>query len=167
MSYEFQCPQGHLLAGDPAQAGQQCQCPLCGTMFIMPDPPGQAAPPPGPFPAPPSQPFPGGFAPNPQGSAAPFSPFQQEAAPQLLHIPCPQGHELEVPPEMLNQDVLCPHCSVQFRLREKDSVEYKRKMQAEIDRRDQKIGKLWFNWAIAIAVIVLIGLAIMIAVANS
>ena len=85
------------------------------------------------------------------------------AEPTLLHIPCPKGHELEVPPDMLNQDVLCPHCNTQFRLREKDSVEYKRKREIEIERRDYKRGQVWLNWAIAAAVIVVLGLIIMIA----
>ena len=38
----------------------------------------------------------------------------------MMHIDCPNGHEMEVPREMLNQDALCPKCDVQFRLREKD-----------------------------------------------
>lgn len=57
---------------------------------------------------------------------------------------------------MLGQDVLCPHCNVQFRLREKDSVEYKRRRQEEMTRHERKLGNAWLNWAIVAAVLVLI-----------
>ncbi len=36
MSFQFLCPQGHLLQGDPAQQGMQTQCPLCGLVFVIP-----------------------------------------------------------------------------------------------------------------------------------
>ncbi len=68
---------------------------------------------------------------------------------------------------MLNQDVLCPHCQVQFRLREKDSVEYKLRRDQELQRRDQKAGKKWLNAAIVAAVIVVLGLIILIALSAS
>jgi hypothetical protein len=85
----------------------------------------------------------------------------------LWHIPCPKGHELEVPEEMLGQDAMCPHCSVQFHLRERDSVEYKRQKQQELEIKDFKSGKAWFTWAIVFVVLVVIGLVIMIAVSSS
>jgi hypothetical protein len=105
-------------------------------------------------------PFPGVQpSPGPQiGPAAPVPFTQQPAEPELLHIACPNGHELETPREMLNQDVLCPHCNVQFRLREKDSVEYKRRRQQEVERRERKAGKMWLNYAIVAAVLVVIGI---------
>lgn len=264
MSFQFQCPQGHLLEGQPAQAGQQINCPMCGILFIIPAPlsPGPSGPapapgrPPGPYPvtppapAPsaPSAPYPGGppsppappggpaypppgppaspqsyagqpapypgqpapypgqpaasgaapsFPPSPHpGPPAPEPPSAPQAAapdPQwqphqsfeqiaeqagggaaqaeaaavepeeeLLHIPCPNGHELESPRDMLGQDVLCPHCDVQFQLREKDSVEAKRKRRHEREARDRKVGNLWLNWAIVIAVVVVLGLLVLI-----
>lgn len=162
MAFQFHCPQGHLLEGDPSQAGQQCQCPLCGNMFAIPSP---AEPQAEPFPgsAPQVQP---GAATQPsfsdvQPGPAVFDPAGNQG-PQLLHIPCPNGHELEVPPDMLNQDVMCPHCGVQFLLRERDSLEYKRRKQAELDRKDIKAGKNWLTWAVIFAVLVLIGLIAMI-----
>ena len=67
------------------------------------------------------------------------------AEPELLHIPCPNGHELETPLDMLEQEVLCPQCNAQFRLRKKDSVEYKRKKE-EADRiKEIKSGNFWLN----------------------
>jgi hypothetical protein len=234
MNFQFKCPRGHLLEGEPSQAGQQCNCPTCGTLFIIPaplaPPPEQAAQP-GPVyqpdpayqPGPAAQPgsataFPqvgGGseaapaapFTPAPvfpaaaqtsypDATPAPFAPpgdapaqpstgnEQQAAGPQqtvgprqaatpavggeaqgqadLLHIPCPNGHELETPREMLGQEVLCPYCEAQFRLREKDSVESKRRRVEDQKRQERQLGKAWFNWAIVAVVIVIIGLAFLI-----
>lgn len=99
-----------------------------------------------------------------QPGAVPFDASGQMAEPQVLHIPCPNGHELEVPPEMIGQDVMCPHCSAQFLLREKDSVEAKRRKREELELKDYKAGKTWLMWAVIFAVLVVIGLVIMIAV---
>jgi hypothetical protein len=150
MAFQFQCPQGHLLEGEISQAGQTCHCPTCGIAFIIPAPlPAQVE------------------------AAAPVMETSQPAYPEvgpgvkttlpglaeqptLYHIPCPNGHELETPPDMFNQDVLCPTCGAQFRLRERDSVEFKRKQQEAQEKKDAAAGKAWFNWAVIIAVLVVI-----------
>jgi hypothetical protein len=171
------------LETDESYVGQPCQCPYCGTTFPIPAPPAYG---------PPSPPPPAGYAPPgnvppaynpPSGAPAPFPgvqptpggqigpapvPFTQKPAePELLHIACPNGHELETPRDMLNQDVLCPHCNVQFRLREKDSVEYKRRREQELERRERKAGKMWLNYAIVAAVLVGIGIIGLIAMSVS
>lgn len=233
MAFQFTCPQGHLLEADASLAGQQCTCPHCRMLFIIPPPPAQPmqhapammhapapqhAPPavyqaPGMQPAIQQMPAPqyaaapapyapaGAFGP-PQPAPAPFAapqfPAPQPAFPQvgpqvgpsiatgpsvavgpaasvaapvdvtkpaepvILHIPCPNGHELDTPREMLNSEVLCPHCGEQFLLREKDSVEYKRKKQQEAEIKEYKSGKAWLNWAIVFAVLVVIGLVVLI-----
>jgi hypothetical protein len=38
MSYQFCCPQGHLLQGELSTVGQIMQCPLCGSEFHVPPP---------------------------------------------------------------------------------------------------------------------------------
>ncbi len=38
MSFQFCCPQGHVLQGDPSQIGQLFQCPMCGSSFLIPPP---------------------------------------------------------------------------------------------------------------------------------
>ena len=189
MPFQFQCPQGHLLEGDESQAGQQCQCPMCGMLFIIPQPIGAPAAVYEQQPAPyhpgdrfaglagqpaadPSAPFvPGAaagdpnapFVPGAASPAAPANPIAAPAEPELLHIPCPNGHELETPEEMLEQEVLCPQCNAQFRLRRKDSVEFKRKKEQEDRIRLEKTGNLWLTWAIVAVVLVgltLIGLVV-------
>ena len=93
----------------------------------------------------------------------PAAPVMEEpeapAEPELLHIPCPNGHELETPLDMLEQEVLCPQCNAQFRLRKKDSREYKRKKEETERLKEIKTGNLWFN--IAIVAVVLVGLLVM------
>jgi Zn finger protein HypA/HybF involved in hydrogenase expression len=156
MAFQFQCPQGHLLEGEESQAGQQCQCPTCNMLFIIPQPIGAAVE---------SAPGPAGRFGFVEGgsaaqSAAPIAP----AEPELLHIPCPNGHELETPLEMLDQDVLCPQCNAQFKLRRKDSVEYKRKKELHETLQLERTGSLWLNIAIVAIVfvaILFIGLIIM------
>jgi hypothetical protein len=86
-----------------------------------------------------------------------------EAVPGIVHIPCPNGHELETPFDMLGQEVLCSHCHAQFFLRYEDSREYQDKQA----KRDRELAKAWFNWAIAAAVLVGGGLLILVAMALS
>ncbi len=204
MPFQFQCPHGHLLEAEPFQAGQQCVCPMCGQLFLIPSPVGAAAAPvvehspaafspgygqPGAFPGTTTGPNFGGATgavaepqPEPHAAAAaavPASgsagsgsasalPFatQNTADLPVLHIPCPKGHELEVPRDMLNQFVECPQCQAQFTLRERDSVEFKRKHSAEMERRWEKAGQTWLQWAIIFAVLVVIGLVTLIALSS-
>lgn len=179
MSFQFQCPQGHLLEGDPTQAGQQCVCPMCGMLFIIPAP--LAAPQPEPAPwapqggaqpspwaamaeqAPAAPQYPGAPAAGAEAATATAPAEQTPQEPELLHIPCPNGHELETPLDMLDQEVLCPQCQAQFKLRRRDSVEYKKKKEEEDRRREAKANKLALNAAIIAAVLVgllLVGLVV-------
>lgn len=160
MPFQFTCPQGHLLEGDESMANSQLNCPTCGMLFIVPEPIAPAAAPPPPEPAePPAVEFPaprvGAFAPAAAGEV------------KLLHIPCPQGHVLETPRDMLGLDVMCPHCGVPFRLVETESEEYKRRRTREQESQDRTVGNFWFTWAVAIAVIVVIGLVVLIATSGS
>lgn len=136
MAFQFQCPQDHLLEGDESQAGQAINCPVCGTLFIVPEPVTEPTPVPEP---------------------------ETPPEPEFLHIPCPNGHELEVPPEMLDTEVLCPQCNAQFRLRAKDSIEHiKRREQAEAIR-DAKANKFWYQFSIGVVIgVVLLLLTLMI-----
>jgi DNA-directed RNA polymerase subunit RPC12/RpoP len=144
MAFQFQCPQEHLLEGDETQAGQAINCPVCGMLFIVPEPiapPATAAPPPEPSPPEPDTP----------------------PEPELLHIPCPNGHELEVPLDMLDTEVLCPHCNAQFLLRAQDSIEHRRRREQEDAIRDAKANKFYIQFAIGVAaVVVLLLLTLMV-----
>lgn len=157
--------------------GMQCQCPQCGVAFIIPTIERSSA----------SYGVQSGASPqSPQIELAPLeddplmeprgaapSPGRLEAldvgeldtgeldaaaaGEALLHIPCPNGHELEVPLDMLNSRVMCPHCQVEFRLKREKSVEYIRQQEA-IDR---KRAEFWFKLSIAAAAVVGVVLVIM------
>lgn len=158
MSFQFQCPQGHLLEGEESQAGQPVNCPVCQMLFLVPAP----------IVAPAAATAPAAAEETPEETKAPvFAAAEVAREPDLLHIPCPKGHELEVPRDMLGQEVLCPHCNAQFLLKERDSVEFKRRRDEEQTRRDIRLGNAWLNWAIIIAVLVVLGLIIMIASGRS
>jgi hypothetical protein len=106
---------------------------------------------------------------SPAATMAPEAPPEAPEAPpepEILHIPCPNGHELETPLDMLDQDVLCPHCNAQFRLRRKNSVEYKQKKELEERVRLEKVGSLWLTWAIVAVVVVVLGLIGLIVASN-
>jgi glutaredoxin len=196
MAFQFLCPEGHLLQGEESQAGQQCKCPYCGSVFLVPPPqlaaadPWVSAPPTGPargfdqvgFQAPveeepgaegPEEAFPGirtgpGFS---SGGPPADGPSLEElpggAEQNIVHILCPSGHQLETPREMLGQDAMCPYCQVQFRLRFEDSVEYRREKAEQRERKELKQGQAWMYWAIAVAVVAVLGVFLLIYLAAS
>jgi hypothetical protein len=75
---------------------------------------------------------------------------------ELFHIPCPNGHELEVPREMLDETALCPHCNAQFKLRERSSVEYQRKKAIREEQKERHVSNAWLYWIVGISVVVVI-----------
>jgi len=182
MAFQFRCPQGHLLQGEDSQIGQQSECPFCHTQFLVPAPPGGQQGPA--HQQPPEQlddELPTEWQPGLSvgesigrslGEDAPQisgNLFQQPAAEQrdIFHIPCPKGHVLETPRDMLGQYAQCPYCRAEFKLRLQDSREYQAEIEKKQERREEKLGKLWMNWAIAAALVVVFAVIIMVAVAVS
>jgi uncharacterized Zn-finger protein len=129
------------------------------------------APSPGP---PPGSPFPSLQPPRTTAARTEIpsfsiTPLPQKKAPvevrepEVLHIPCPQcKQQLETPVEMLDQEVLCPFCQAQFQLRRRDSVEFRRRRQQELEMLDRKAGRAWLNYAIAAVVLVVLFLLFLI-----
>jgi hypothetical protein len=191
MPFQFYCPQGHLLEGHESQMGQQSQCPLCGILFIIPviqsgaAPAGWSPAAPGPWPeagaaepateAPPEinvvPPPPGSEAAAPAGQEADPPDVQAEVAteepqePAVLHVPCPQGHVLETPADMIGQEVLCPFCQTQFRLRREDSVEYREEQALARRLREERFNKAVLKWSIVAAAVVVLAIVTMIVLA--
>ncbi len=169
MAVQFQCPQcGNMLQAEEHQAGQQSACPFCQTVFVIPMPyPAAAAPHASAQPSftPPQDSFPT-IGPSAAGTAkAPArAPAFELREPELLHIPCPQCKEtLETPIELLDQDVLCPHCQAQFQLRRRDSIEFKRELERKAQTRETKASRNWLNFAIVAAILVVLFLGGLIA----
>ena len=184
MTFHFQCPYGHLLAGEETQAGQQCMCPVCTTLFIIPAPLAATAPAstmPEPEPASSTEEAASPFAefgdfetkvpkrapvrpsePAPEETPEPAPPEPaapvMSIVPEVVHIPCPNGHLLEMPAEMLDHEVLCPLCQVQFRLRRQDSQEYKQKKRDERARKERRGVEIWIVCAVVVVVGVVLGL---------
>ena len=83
---------------------------------------------------------------------------------RIIHIICPEGHELPTPMSMVGQDAMCPHCNVLFRLRYEDSKESKIEREEEAERREIAFGDSALRWAIVAAVVIgcgLVGLIVM------
>ncbi len=157
MPFQFYCPQGHLLQGDESQMGRQSQCPLCGSLFVVPTPnPGMAQSGMGGPPAPPPQQefvtpevdVQAEPAPEPEPEPVPVEP----EIPELLHIPCPNGHVLETPSDILGKRALCPHCHQQMDLLYENSVEYKRKIEQERLQKEEAVNQAFVTWSIRAAI---------------
>ena len=179
MTFQFLCPQGHLLQGEEAHMGMQCQCPQCGMAFIIPtvQPADTEA-----IVSSQAMPIDLDLRPDPdarRSTAGEGSGIGDEgiaglelenldvseldraaAGDGMLHIPCPNGHELETPPDMIGQRVMCPHCHVEFRLRQEKSIEYIRRQEI----LDHKRAQFWFRLSILAAALVSFALLIMFAV---
>ncbi len=192
MTFQFLCPQGHLLQGEEQHMGMQCQCPQCGVAFIIPTIERPAA------------------APSLSGSSLDLAPIEEDRVPELeveppqfgnlgsdsasvgglddeffnsespdaariemegigdeisdelgetlLHIPCPNGHVLDVPLEMIGARVMCPHCRAEFRLKREKSIEHQREQEVIDARR----ARFWFRLAILAASVVGIALIVMV-----
>ena len=74
---------------------------------------------------------------------------------------------METPRKMLGQDAMCPYCQVQFRLRFEDSVEHRREKAEQRERKELKQGQAWMHWAIAVAVVAVLGVFLLIYMAAS
>lgn len=193
MPFQFMCPQGHLLEGHESQMGQQVQCPLCGTLLIIPI----VGPQPAAAPAPPEYlqpPMSGGWPPQHPGAPAAYQPspppqyaapeprpvidqfpgVQEPAAapepvpeePQTVRILCPNGHELHTPMNMIGMQAACPECNAEFLLRYEDSIEYIEKKKAARLARDEAFNKAALKYSIIAAVVVVLALIGMMIVAS-
>jgi len=92
-------------------------------------------------------------------------PAVSATVPEVYHIPCPQGHVLETPREMLGTDAMCPFCQTVFHLTYEASQEYQEKRRREIELAERRAALFWIRLAIAAAILVVGGLIAMIILA--
>ena len=172
MAFQFLCPNGHLLESDESQIGQESTCPTCESRFLVPQSDPATAPtsdsadigertvarPPKP-----GQPFPS-IDTSSSATATELAPSGlPDSRQHVIHIACPNGHELETPREMIGEEALCSHCGAQFRVRFEDSREFRRERERQRERKELQLGRTWMHWAIAVAVAVILGLTILLA----
>lgn len=104
------------------------------------------------------------------GSAETFfgnqPPLESEVGrPGAVHIPCPAGHVLETPPDMVGRDAMCPFCGQVFRLEFRNSLEYQREQEQRAAQRAERAARLWMQWAIIAAIVTVGGLILLIVLA--
>ncbi len=188
MTFQFRCPNGHLLEAEDHDIGQVVHCPVCATAMTIP--PNPAAPPVA-APVSPAYVAPEAVYDEPEEVEAfpdvtgedelAESEFQVDTgdesrddsdAPNFdgemenkdeLHIACPNGHVLVVTRDLLQEEAICPHCNAEFELLERNSVEAKQKRAIQAERRAEKAELVFLYWGIGVAVLVvgaIIGLAI-------
>jgi len=80
----------------------------------------------------------------------------------VLHIPCPLGHILETPPEMLGMAVMCPMCQTTFEPQYEASQEYRQKREEMAAKAAERAARFWLQLAIGTAIVVLGGLIMLI-----
>ena len=188
MTFQFRCPNGHLLEAEDHDIGQVVHCPVCATaMAIPPNPAG----PPMAAPVSPAYVAPEAVYDEPEEVEAfpdvtgedelAESEFQVDTGDESrddsdvpnfdgemenkdeLHIACPNGHVLVVTRDLLQEEAICPHCNAEFELVERNSVEAKQKRAIQAERRAEKTERVFLYWGIGVAVLVvgaIIGLAI-------
>lgn len=129
MTYRFECPRGHRLEAEEAQAGKASRCPACGESLIVPGPDGS-------------------IVSEEQTLAEEAAEAAGESA-ETLTVPCPKGHALHAPRWQLDKAVVCPVCETLFELREKDSLEARRRTAIEREARQKRIERQWLQLGIA------------------
>lgn len=80
----------------------------------------------------------------------------------LLHIPCPKGHILDVDKEMLGERVQCPVCRAVYDLKLENSLEYIQEKLHEEELEEARLGKIWIVRAVIAVVILILFLVILI-----
>lgn len=129
MTYRFECPRGHRLEAEEAQAGKASRCPACGESLIVPGPDGSLV--------------------SEEQTLAEEAAEASGEAVETLTVPCPKGHPLHALRWQLDKPVVCPVCETLFELREKDSLEARRRLAIEREARQKRIERQWLQLGIA------------------
>lgn len=128
MTYRFECPRGHRLEAEEAQAGKASRCPACGESLIVPGPDGSLV--------------------SEEQTLAEEAAEASGDSGEGLTIPCPKGHPLHASRWQLDKPVVCPVCETLFELREKDSLEARRRLAIEREARQKRIERQWLQLGI-------------------
>lgn len=138
MSFQFTCPAGHRLEGEPSQAGLRTHCPACGVEFTVPSLGGPTLPSESPAAIPP--------------------PVTDRSAPpedQTVRVECPAGHMLETSLASMGDRAVCPHCHKLFRLEYDKTLEHREALAADSAARSERFGRHALGWAVVAAMTVI------------
>lgn len=95
------------------------------------------------------------------GSTRQFAPKTASTVTHL-HIPCPNGHIMEITRDFLGEEVVCPQCSRDFVLRFENTLEYRKERDAKETVIATKYAQRWLQFAIALAVAIFLMVIILI-----
>lgn len=190
MTVQFRCPDCEILEVDDEDIGEWVLCPYCGKQVEVPDPAmagsstlqaslpvaanvsNDSAPPlleddeevahtPSDLPKIHRR----GTGPlefdSIQESGQTRNPIGIEEEPTLYHIACDQGFLMEVPPDMIGMEAMCPCCDQHMVLNLRDTVEFKQRKEWEETREVNRLGKFWLNVSIVFAAVIVFGVILL------
>lgn len=177
MAIEFECPNGHLLEVEDSLVGQECQCPACNIICIVPeieavDDDSQQVQPRSVVArgkrsrihrrgrAPDADELPDFMPRAGKKDVSRFDPDGQKVD-RILHLECRCGQLLQATRDLMGQDLVCPNCGREFTARYDHTLEAEQEYEEKEERKIRKSAKLWLNWAIVFAVLAVFGIILL------
>jgi len=159
MSFEFYCPEGHLLEGDDEQLGTQGRCPLCGTLFMFPKTTLMARQ----MRSKEQKPAVDRDVEEPKLSeiVAPRLGAAEPEGPRIIKVLCPRNHIVDTLEELLGHDLTCPRCRVRFTPTTERSVTYLTNKHRYETAKAEVQSRFWLAIAIVVGTIAVMAFIVM------
>jgi len=143
MSFEFYCPNGHLLEGDDEQLGTQGRCPICGVLFMFPKTTLVARREKQRHEARSAAEDAAAESSTPEPASEPLVPERR-----VIQVYCPNGHVLNTPEELLGSEAMCLKCKTRFTPTVERSVTYLRNKHRYETQKAESQGRFWMGVAV-------------------
>ena len=148
MSFEFYCPNGHLLEGDDEQLGTQGRCPICGTLFRFPTTTLVARREKLRHDAKSAADVAGADRAAAESAAAELAPEPVVPERRVIQVLCPRGHVLNILEELLGSEAVCLKCKTRFVPTTERSVAYLRTKHRYETQKGEAQGRFWMGAAV-------------------